>query len=171
MSSLVPEPYDEPLSRSAMSRAAGISATTLENWTKRVEGPLETVRVGDADGFTWRLLLAFCASHPTLPGARQVRARYRETFSPAPAVSDQVALRLVRQTAATKAPVFADDDATLRAALENMKSAVDQNAAAVAHATELAAEAARTQQQLLHSLEQLTTAFEAWERAQPHGTA
>jgi hypothetical protein len=170
MSALVPDPHDEPWSRSAMSKAAGISATTLENWTKRADGPLETVRIGDRVGFTWRLLLTFCDSHPTLQGARQVRARYREAFHLADAVSDPAPTQpFTGHQAASDARASAEtlpagNDVTLRAALHDMKGAVEQNATAVAVATELAAEAVRTQQHLLHCLEQLTAVCEGRER-------
>jgi hypothetical protein len=130
------------MSRAALARKAGVSSTTLRNWSNMAEHPLEA-RLTDSGArvFSWSALLQFCDHHPDLHGVAAVRAQQR--------IAD----------------AGLDDgdghgDATLRTALQEMRRALDANLAAIARATELATETAGTHAQVVAALQQTIRALE-----------
>src|SRR6266480_3988247 len=55
----------ELLSRAALARRAGVSSTTLRNWTRTIDRPLASTMVGsDTAMYTWAALLRFLNDHP-----------------------------------------------------------------------------------------------------------
>jgi hypothetical protein len=105
------EPAEElPRLLADMGRLAGVSRTTLVNWTT-ADPPLEISRSGRLRRVSWRQLTTFCRSHPELPAARRVldaaRAQDRDA-----AASDSHELDEVRSLArAARAAAAANHEA------------------------------------------------------------
>lgn len=164
---VVPDRLYEPLTRSAMAKRAGISYTTLTNWTKREVDPLPTVETAAGDVlYTWRLLLDFCRAHPKLHSSSQVLDQHRRLLveessgraSGHPSIHGATALTGRQETSGGS---VSGDGVTLRAALLYLKSEVDAHSSVVAAAAQLAEDAARCQASLLERLELLQSAVAA----------
>ena len=167
MNDLVPDRLDELLTRSAMARQSGVASTTLANWGARVQGPLATVQAPRGDAmYTWRHLLVFCRANPNLHATRQVLEQYRERFAAQPSSSPPQQSTSVGAAAEVKgrlAPAgpSSGDGATLRSALQDLKTQVDEHSAVVAAAVKLAEDAIGVQQTLVASMALLEAAVEA----------
>ncbi|MBV9484638.1 MAG: hypothetical protein JO246_01120, partial [Frankiaceae bacterium] len=126
----------ELMSRAALAKQAGISSTTLRNWSELADQPLEVVRtVAGARLYSWSALLRFCDRHPDLHGVAAVRARQRN----------------VAET---------PGDPNVRIALAEMKGALDANLAAIARATRLATETAASHAETVAALQRTIRAYE-----------
>jgi hypothetical protein len=162
---LVPGRLDEPLTRSAMAKQAGVASTTLGNWATRDHAALATVAVPNGDAlYTWRSLLDFCAANPSLHATRQVREQYRKHFADDPSSRPLQHPSSGGAASAARGPsVIAgaapDDRVTLRSALQDLKIQVDTNSAVVAAAAKLAEDAASSQAALVDRLNVLEVAM------------
>jgi len=164
---LVPDRLDKQWTRSAMAKRAGVAPTTLANWSERPHDPLQTIEASNGDAlYTWRLLLNFCRGNPQLTATSQVLDRAEELF--ADASRDILESQRPPVGAATRTqslPFSADarssDGATLRSALQDLKTQVGEHSAVVAAATQLAADAAVIQAALVERLVQLEVAVDA----------
>ncbi|QZA18773.1 hypothetical protein K3U93_06275 [Mycobacterium malmoense] len=167
MNDLVPDRLDELLTRSAMAKQSGVASTTLANWAAREQAPLATVQAPSGDAmYTWRHLLGFCRANPKLHATRQVLEQYRERFAtdplshpPEQSTSIEAAAGAGSQVA-TVGP-SSGDGATLRSALQDLKTQVDEHSAVVAAAVKLADHAAGVQQTLVASVALLEAAVAA----------
>src|SRR4051794_19277640 len=121
MTSLVPDPLDEPWSIRALAEQADISGTTLANWTKRDPHPLSLgTDESGARFITWHDLLEFCSKHPTQRGVKKVYAAARERLEGAAPTSG---------TGTTRSPARGETDpSTLRSAFAELKRALDESA-------------------------------------------
>lgn len=134
---------EELLSRAALARRAGVSSTTLLNWAHATGSPLEVTIVGSSRAmYTWAALLRFCDNHPALPAVQVVR----------------------RRESARSRSMGADDDedrATLRAALRDMKTAVDASVTAVGRSAALAREVASAHEDIVAALRLTIQAYDS----------
>ncbi|HEY3713189.1 MAG TPA: hypothetical protein VGL39_01580 [Jatrophihabitantaceae bacterium] len=134
---------DEPVSRAALARRAGVCSTTLLNWTRVADRPLVPTMVGsDATMYTWDALLRFCNDHPAMPAAQVVRRRVSSRPPSAGTGGDE-------------------DEPTLRAALRDMKTAVDAGIAAVARSAALAREVASAHEDIVGQLRVIVRAYDS----------
>lgn len=135
---------DDALSRTRMATQAGVSATTLKNWTIRTDRPLETVTtVSGTQMYSWRLLLSFCQQHPELRGVDSVLARSRELF---------------RGDDETPAP---GDHITLRSALRDLRTAADRSADATVRSAKLVQELATAHAEIVAALRDAMRAYDS----------
>jgi hypothetical protein len=144
---------DERVSRAELARLAGVSSTTLRNWTRVADRPLVTTLVGSSEMFTWGDLLRFCADHPAMPATHAVLRRASTRSSSTGIGADQ-------------------DEATLRAALRDMKTAVDAGITAVARSAALAREVASAHEDIVGQLSVIVRAYDSamtWATAPTHG--
>ncbi len=133
----------ELLSRAALARRAGVSSTTLRNWTRTIDRPLASTMVGsDTAMYTWAALLRFLDDHPALPAVQSVRRRV-SARSRSMGVDDK------------------ENQATLRAALRDMKTAVDATVAAVGRSAALAREVASAHEELIAALRVTIQAYDS----------
>lgn len=140
-----PEPL---LTRARLAELAGVSATTVTNWANRAERPLHTVPA-PVDGrpmFTWTDLVTFCQEHPELRAAARI---LRHLASPA--------------AAPPSPPSSFDggDNATLRAAVLDLRTAVDRATDAVVQASELAAHTAAANADIVRALRDTIRAYDS----------
>lgn len=135
---------DALMSRGQLARQAGVSATTLRNWTIRDDRPLQTVTTASGiQMYSWRLLLEFCHEHPELRGVETALARSRE---------------LLR---ANNGGSSTGDQLTLRAALRDLKMAVDRSLAAVTRSAQLAQETATAHVEIVSALRDTIRAYDS----------
>lgn len=164
---LVPDRLDELFTRSAMAKQSGVASTTLANWVARDQAPLATVQVPSGDAmYTWRHLLDFCRANPKLHATRQVLEQYRESFtadplSRPPQRSTSVEAAAAATSRLTTVGPSSGDGATVRSALQDLKTQVDEHSAVVAAAVKLAEDAAGVQQTLVASIALLEAAVAA----------
>ena len=138
----MPDP-EELLSRAALARRCGVSSTTLHNWTRTADRPLAaTIIAPDTAMYTWAALLRFCDDHPALPAVQIVR-RHKSARSTSTGMGDK------------------PDEATLRAALRDMKTAVDASVTAVARAAVLAREVASAHEEIVAALSLTIRAYDS----------
>ena len=160
MNELVPDRLDEPWTRSAMAKQVGVAPTTLANWAARDQSPLGTVEAPNGDAmYTWRRLLDFCRANPNLHATRQVMEQYRVRFSVVPSSRPPQQPTSTRADAVTRsrtasAGAASSDGVTLRSALQDLKTQVEEHSAVVAAAVKLAEHAAGVQQTLVASVAQ-----------------
>jgi hypothetical protein len=135
---------DDMLSRARLASQAGVSPTTLKNWSGRDDRPLQTIPTPSGTPmYSWRLLLHFCDDHPELRGVDTVRDRSQKVFredNEPPAPADQV---------------------TLRAALRDLKTAVDRSTAAVVRSAQLAQETATAHAEIIAALRDTIRAYDS----------
>lgn len=130
------------MSRAALAKMAGVSSTTLRNWSTLPEHPLDvTVTDSGARMYSWSALLQFCDRHPDLHGVAAVRARQRVVDAGLDGAAGH-------------------GDATLRTAVQEMRRALDSSLAALARSAELATEAAATHEQTIAALRLSIRAYE-----------
>lgn len=135
---------DNLLSRMRLADQAGVSATTLKNWSARSDRPLQTVMTpSGSQMYSWRLLLRFCDEHPELRGVETVVARSRQSLHRAPE------------------PTSPSDQATLRAALRDLKTAVDRSVAATVRQAQLARETAAAHAEVVEALRDTIRALDS----------
>jgi len=92
--------------------------------------------------YSWRLLLTFCEEHPELRGVETVIARSRRVLHPddEPTPTDQ---------------------ATLRAALRDLKAAVERSVAATVRSAQLAQETATAHAEVIAALRDTIRAYDS----------
>jgi hypothetical protein len=135
---------DDLLSRSRLASQAGVSATTLKNWSTRDDQPLQTIATSSGTPmYSWRLLLHFCEEHPELRGVETALDRSRKLF---------------RGDDEPSAPA---DQVTLRAALRDLKTAVDRSTAAVVRSAQLAQETATAHVEIIAALRDTIRAYDS----------
>jgi len=134
---------EEPLSRAELARRCGVSSTTLRNWTQIPDRPLATKIIDSGTVmYTWAALLCFCDDHPNMPAVQIVR-RHTSTRSTSMGMGDNA------------------DEATLRAALRDMKTAVDASVTAVARAAALSREVASAHEEIVAALSLTIRAYDS----------
>jgi hypothetical protein len=164
---LVPDRLDEPWTRSAMAKQVGVAPTTLANWASRDQSPLGTIQAPNGDAmYTWRHLLDFCGANPNLHATRQVMEQYRvrlsaDPLSRPPQQSSSARADAVTRSRPASAGAASGDGVTLRSALQNLNTQIDEHSAVVAAAVKLAEHAARVQQTLVASMARLEAAVTA----------
>jgi len=135
---------DDLVSRTRLASLAGVSATTLRNWTLREDRPLRTVTTASGtEMYSWRLLLEFCHEHPELRGVEIPLAKSRKIFEEG------------------TEPSSPGDENTLKAALRDMKTAVDRSVAAVARSAQLAEETATAHAEIIAALRDTIRAYDS----------
>lgn len=135
---------DDLLSRTRLASQAGLSATTLKNWTTRDDRPLRTVTTpAGVQMYSWRLLLDFCQEHPELRGVEAALAQSRKLVGG----GDE--------------PSPPTDLVTLRAALRDLKTAVDRSTAAVVRSAELARETGVAHAEVVAALRDTIRAYDS----------
>lgn len=135
---------DDLLSRTRLADQAGVSATTLKNWSERADRPLQTIMTqSGAEMYSWRLLLTFCEEHPELRGVETVMARSRKLFHPDHGRTSRT------------------DQATLRAALRDLKTAVERSVAATVRSAQLAEETAKAHAEVVAALRDTIRAYDS----------
>src|SRR6266568_1553113 len=135
---------DDLLSRTRLADQAGVSATTLRNWSARGDRPLQTVMTpSGSEMYSWRLLLTFCEEHPELRGVETVIARSRKLLHP---VDELTPLT---------------DQATLRAALRDLKTAVERSVAATVRSAELAPATAKAHADVIAAVRDTIRAYDS----------
>ncbi|WP_418060341.1 hypothetical protein [Pimelobacter simplex] len=159
----VPDRLHAPMSRAALAKEADISPATLKSWSERESDPLPTAPgPGGRSLYTWLHLRDFCLGNPNLTATRQVLQRYRELFvDPSDHPNQPVATvgaDLPTRSRPTSAGAALNDGATLRSALADLKTQVQENQSLVAAATQLALDADRAQTALLTRVEHLELA-------------
>ena len=141
---------DDLLSRYRLATQAGVSATTLKNWTMREDRPLRTIVTSSGTPMhSWRLLLDFCHDHRELRGVETVLDRSRKLFhgddeASLPADERQVQVQV-----------------TLQAALRDLKTAVDRSTAAVVRSAQLAQETAAANAEIIVALRDTIRAYDS----------
>ena len=148
MTSLAPDPLDEPWSIRALAEQADISGTTLANWTKRDPHPL-SVRTDESGArfITWHDLLEFCSKHPTQRGVKKVYAAARERFQGATPTSG---------TGTARSPAQGETDpSTLRSALAELKRALDEGTLATSEAARAATAVERSHLDIVQRLDEI----------------
>jgi len=121
-----------------------VSATTLKNWAIRDDRPLQTVTTASGmQMYSWHLLLEFCHEHPELRGVETALASAR------------------RLLGGDRDASFAGDQLTLRAALRDLKTAVDRSLAAVAWSAQLAQETATVHAEIVSALRDTIRAYDS----------
>ncbi len=151
------------MSRAALAKEAGVSAATLKSWSDRETAPLKGVEApGGRLLYTWSHLRDFCMGNPNLTATRQVLQRYRELFFDPPGHPGQpvttVGADLPTRSRPTSTRTALSDSATLRSALADLKTQVQEHQSVVAAATQLALDADRAQTALLTRVEHLELA-------------
>jgi len=136
---------DDLLSRTRLATQAGVSATTLKNWTMRDDRPLRTVVTSSGTQmYSWQFLLDFCSEHPELRGVETALAHSQMLLhgddGPPPPANDQV---------------------TLQAALRDLKTAVDCSTAAVLRSAQLAQETATAHAEIIVALRDTIRAYDS----------
>jgi hypothetical protein len=135
---------DDLLSRMRLADQAGVSATTLKNWSKRSDRPLQTMMTpSGSQMYSWRLLLRFCDEHPELRGVETVIDRSRQMLHP------------------VAEPTSPSDQATLRAALRDLKTAVERSVAATVRSAQLAQETAAAHAEVVAALRDTIRAYDS----------
>lgn len=159
----VPDRLHAPMSRAVLAKEADVSPATLKNWSDRENGPLSTVPApGGRPLYTWIHLRDFCMANTNLTAARRALERYRELFvdpsdhpsQPDPTVGADPPTR----SRSISSGAALSDGATLRSALADLKTQVQENESVVAAATKLAQDASRAQSALLARVELLELA-------------
>jgi hypothetical protein len=135
---------DDLLSRSRLAGQAGVSATTLKNWSMRDDRPLQTIATSSgAAMYSWRLLLRFCDEHPELRGVETALDRSRKLLS------------------GDNEPSTPAEQATLRAALRDLKTAVDRSTAAVVRSAQLVQETATAHAEIIAAMRDTIRAYDS----------
>ncbi len=142
---------EELLTASELARAAGVSASTIANWTSRADRPLQTVTTADgAIRYTWSQLQEFCSAHSKLQAARRIRRRALSGLQLKPEEASAVQL-------------------------EELKSLTRDLRTAVHEVLQAAIEAARQNEEAARShrlqLERFATAFAAYDAGLGQATA
>lgn len=148
MTSLVPDPLDEPWSIRALAEQADVSGTTLDNWAKRESHPLSVgTDESGARFITWHDLLEFRSKHPTQRGVKKVYAAARQRLEGATPTSDP---------GATPSPAQGETDpSTLRSGLAELKRALDESVTATGEAARAATAVERTHRDVVQRLEKI----------------
>lgn len=123
-----------------LAAEAGVSPTTLRNWTRKAPRPLTGSQIGGRTLYTWDQLRAFCAHHPDLPKARMIL----KTRAP----GQQAALPT------------ASDPAHAAAALRNLRAAASSAVDAALAAVRLAEAAAASHREQVESLATTIRAYD-----------
>lgn len=135
---------DDLLSRTRMATQAGVSATTLKNWTLRTDRPLQTITTtSGTQMYSWRLLLSFCNEHRELRGVDTALARSRKLFH------------------GDDEPSASVDQATLQAALRDLRTAADRSADATVRSAELVQALATAHAEIVAALRDAMRAYDS----------
>jgi hypothetical protein len=135
------------LSAAELARALGLSATTINNWTKLHSHPLQTVVTSDGHlRFTWSHLHEFCRAHPSLRGVAKIQQQ--------PPHAEQIPLG---QTTTPDSQIEG-----LKALARDLRNAASSNLQA---ALEAARRAEETAQSHRRELEHLATTMAAYDSA------
>jgi hypothetical protein len=162
---LVPDRLDELWTCSAMAKQVGVAPTTLANWASRDQSPLCTVQAPNGDAmYTWHHLLDFCGANPNLHATRHVMEQYRVRFSADPSSrppQQPSSAGAVTRSRPASAGAASADGVTLRSALQDLRTQIDEHSAVVAAAVKLAEHAVGVQQALVASMARLEAAVTA----------
>lgn len=140
--------HDRALTAPDIARRAGVSASTIWNWTRK-DPPLKSTPVGrGAVGFTWTDLLAFCRARPDLRGSQRILNQ-----------ADAVRALQVRSDAGS--PPVANVESALAVARAMRSAAASNLDAALVAARQAEATATAHREQL----EQLKVTFDAYDSA------
>lgn len=151
------------MSRAALAREADVSPATLKSWSDREKEPLQSVEApGGRLLYTWLHLRDFCMANTNLTAARRALDRFRELFVDPPGHPGQpvatVGADLPTRSRPTSTGTALSDGATLRSALADLKTQVQEHQSVVAAATQLALDAGRAQVALLACVERVELA-------------
>ncbi|MCU1588876.1 MAG: hypothetical protein JWP11_132 [Frankiales bacterium] len=129
---------DVSMSLRELAGEAGVSETTLRNWTKLSPRPLTGTRTGRTTLYTWAQLRVFCADHEDLPRARTV------------------------QKASTRPPGAAmpADPAHVSAALRNLRAAASSTLDAALSSVRLAEATAASHREQVEALRATISAYD-----------
>lgn len=135
-----------PLTAGEIAKLAGVSESTIRNWT-REQPPLQTITTGARSiGFTWVHLLEFCQLRTDLRGARSVLDRARALQAP--------------QGAAIQAVTPPIDIESALSVARAMRSAAESNLDAALIAARQAEATARAHREQLEQLKATIAAYD-----------
>lgn len=136
-----------------LAKRAGLSATTIRNWTRR-QPALVSARTPDGKlRFSWADFISYCKANPGLRGAARVlRGSQAESAQGGPSTPLDPAV----------------EAESLRAVARDLKTACQRTMDALVTAARLAEETARAHRE---QLEQLTTTMAAYDAALSQMTA
>jgi hypothetical protein len=159
----VPDHLHAPMSRAVLAKEADVSPATLKNWSDREDGPLLTVPApGGRSLYTWLHLRDFCMANTNLTAARRALERYRKLFVDLPGHPSRpdptVGADVPTKSQSISSGTARTDGATLRSALADLKTQVQEHESVVAAATKLAEDASRAQSALVARVELLELA-------------
>jgi len=144
-------------SANGLAKLAGVGATTIHNWTVRPDRALATVQAPSGRRM-YRVsdLRRFIAQNPDLRGAAAAGRCLAPRNSQAASLrrSDTSGASAEADTAGTEAE-------TLRAALRDLKTAVDASIQAVARSAELAEQTAAAHREIIAALQVTVRAYDS----------